>query len=76
MPSTSVDCCAQDARGNWGNCADATPAWFERLPRRSPEEDMLDFAFEAKPTPRLSCQIKVEPPLDGRVVRTPTYQGQ
>jgi ferredoxin, 2Fe-2S len=36
---------------------------------------MLDFAFDAKPTSRLSCQIKVEPALDGLVVRTPAYQG-
>jgi ferredoxin len=47
------------------------------LHKHSPEEeDMLDFAFEAKPTSRLSCQIKVEPALDGLVVRTPAYQGQ
>ena len=77
MPSTSVECCAQDAPGNRGNCADAAQAWFERSPKRSPEEeDMRDFAFEAKPTSRLSCQIKVEPALDGLVVRTPAYQGR
>jgi 2Fe-2S ferredoxin len=66
-----------------GACSCATchvyvdEAWFERLPKRSPEEeDMLDFAFDAKPTSRLSCQIKVEPALDGLVVRTPAYQGR
>jgi ferredoxin, 2Fe-2S len=66
-----------------GACACATcmvyvdEAWFDRLPPRSPEEeDMLDFAFDAKPTSRLSCQIKVEPGLDGLVVRTPAYQGR
>jgi ferredoxin, 2Fe-2S len=66
-----------------GACACATchvyvdEAWYERLPKRSPEEeDMLDFAFEAKPNSRLSCQIKVEPALDGLVVRTPAYQGR
>jgi 2Fe-2S ferredoxin len=66
-----------------GACACATchvyvdEAWFDRLPARSPEEeDMLDFAFDAKPTSRLSCQIKVEPALDGLVVRTPAYQGR
>ena len=66
-----------------GACSCATchvyvdEGWFERLPKRSPEEeDMLEFAFEAKPTSRLSCQIKVEPALDGLVVRTPAYQGQ
>src|SRR5262249_22958540 len=56
---------------------DVDEGWFGRLPKRSPEEEgMLDFAFEAKPTSRLSCQIKIEPALDGLVVRTPAYQGQ
>ena len=66
-----------------GACACATchvyvdEAWLDRLPKRSAEEeDMLDFAFEAKPTSRLSCQIKVEAALDGLVVRTPAYQGR
>jgi ferredoxin, 2Fe-2S len=40
------------------------------------EEDMLDFAFEVKPTSRLSCQIKVTKELDGLIVRTPAYQGR
>ena len=39
------------------------------------EEDMLDFAFEVRPTSRLSCQIKVTPALDGLVVATPARQG-
>lgn len=39
------------------------------------EEDMLDFAFEVKPTSRLSCQIKVRDELDGLVVHVPTRQG-
>ena len=41
----------------------------------SMEEDMLDFAFEVRPTSRLSCQIKVTPDLDGLVVTTPPRQG-
>jgi len=40
------------------------------------EEDMLDMAFEVKPTSRLSCQIKVTKELDGLVVHTPAYQGR
>jgi 2Fe-2S ferredoxin len=36
---------------------------------------MLDFAFEVKPTSRLSCQIKLRDDLDGLVVRTPSRQG-
>jgi ferredoxin, 2Fe-2S len=39
------------------------------------EEDMLDFAFDVRPSSRLSCQIRVRPELDGLVVRTPTRQG-
>jgi len=66
-----------------GACSCATcmvyvdEAWLDRLlPRSTEEEDMLDFAFDAKPTSRLSCQIKIEPELDGLVVRTPAYQGR
>jgi len=51
--------------------------WFPVVGPPSPEEeDMLDFAFEVKPTSRLSCQIKVTQALDGLIVRTPSYQGR
>jgi 2Fe-2S ferredoxin len=50
---------------------------FEKVgPPSAEEEDMLDFAFEVKPTSRLSCQIKVTQELDGLIVRTPAYQGR
>jgi 2Fe-2S ferredoxin len=39
------------------------------------EEDMLDFAYDVRPTSRLSCQIRVRPELDGLVVRVPERQG-
>jgi len=39
------------------------------------EEDMLDFAFDVRPSSRLSCQIKVRDQLDGLVVRVPGRQG-
>jgi 2Fe-2S ferredoxin len=39
------------------------------------EEDMLDFAFEVKPTSRLSCQVKVRDELEGLVVHVPRRQG-
>ena len=39
------------------------------------EEDMLDFAFEVRPSSRLSCQIKVADALDGLIVTTPAKQG-
>src|SRR5471032_129769 len=45
-------------------------------PPSAEEEEMLDSAFEVKPTSRLSCQIKVTQELDGLVVRTPAYQGR
>ncbi|MGL4241065.1 MAG: 2Fe-2S iron-sulfur cluster-binding protein [Beijerinckiaceae bacterium] len=51
-------------------------AWAEKTGKAQPmEDDMLDFAFEVKPTSRLSCQIKVTDALDGLVVRTPAKQG-
>jgi ferredoxin, 2Fe-2S len=66
-----------------GSCTCATclvhvdEAWFGRLGERSSEEeDMLDFAFEVKPTSRLSCQIVVDEAVDGLVVHTPAYQGR
>ena len=51
-------------------------AWAEKTGAPEPmEEDMLDFAFEVRPTSRLSCQIRVRPELDGLVVHTPKEQG-
>ena len=38
------------------------------------EEDMLDFAFDVRPTSRLSCQIRVRDNLDGLIVNTPQKQ--
>ena len=65
-----------------GACACATyhvhvdDAWTEKVGKPSPmEEDMLDFAFDVRPTSRLSCQIKVTDELDGLIVRTPEQQG-
>ncbi|MCW5681435.1 MAG: 2Fe-2S iron-sulfur cluster binding domain-containing protein [Xanthobacteraceae bacterium] len=65
-----------------GACSCATchvyvdEAWSEKVGKPSPmEEDMLDFAFDVRPTSRLSCQIKVTDELDGLVVNTPEQQG-
>ena len=65
-----------------GACSCATchvhvdEAWSEKVGPPSPmEEDMLDFAFDVRPTSRLSCQIKVTDALDGLVVHTPQQQG-
>ena len=50
--------------------------WTEKVGGPEPmEEDMLDFAYDVRPTSRLSCQIKVTPELDGLVVSTPERQG-
>ncbi|KQY14520.1 2Fe-2S iron-sulfur cluster-binding protein [Rhizobium sp. Root482] len=38
------------------------------------EEDMLDFAYDVRPTSRLSCQIKMNDGLDGLVVHVPERQ--
>ena len=64
-----------------GACACATchvyveEAWRERVGGPSEmEEDMLDFAFDLRPSSRLSCQIEVEDTLDGLVVRIPERQ--
>jgi 2Fe-2S ferredoxin len=65
-----------------GACACATchvyvaPEWTEIVGKPSQmEEDMLDFAFEVRPTSRLSCQIKVTSQIDRLVVTTPGKQG-
>lgn len=39
------------------------------------EEDMLDFAYDVRPTSRLSCQIRVSDELDGLTVHVPERQG-
>jgi 2Fe-2S ferredoxin len=65
-----------------GACACATchvyvdEAWIGAVGQATPmEEDMLDFAFDIRPTSRLSCQIRIRDDLDGLVVRTPERQG-
>ena len=64
-----------------GACACATchvyvdEAFMPKVGNPGPmEEDMLDFAYEVRPTSRLSCQIKVSDDLDGLVVSTPERQ--
>ena len=64
-----------------GACACATchvyvdDAWTEATGKPAPmEEDMLDFAYDVRPSSRLSCQIKVRDSLDGLVVTVPKRQ--
>ncbi|GLK57536.1 2Fe-2S ferredoxin [Methylopila capsulata] len=65
-----------------GGCSCATchvyvdEAWSEVVGGPTPmEEDMLDFAFDVRPSSRLSCQIKITSALDGLKVTTPQRQG-
>jgi 2Fe-2S ferredoxin len=65
-----------------GACACATchvyvdDDWIGKTGKAQPmEDDMLDFAFDVRPTSRLSCQIKVTADLDGLRVATPARQG-
>jgi len=64
-----------------GACACATchvyvdEAWQAATGTPEPmEEDMLDFAYDVRPTSRLSCQIRVSDALDGLVVTVPGRQ--
>jgi 2Fe-2S ferredoxin len=64
-----------------GACSCATchvyvdEAWTDRVGGPSEmEEDMLDFAFDVRPTSRLSCQIKLTDELDGLVLYVPEEQ--
>jgi len=64
-----------------GACACATchvyleDGWYDRLPLTDElERGMLDYAFDVKPTSRLSCQIKAGDATNGLVVRIPERQ--
>ena len=65
-----------------GACACATchvyvdEEFAEKAGRPDPmEEDMLDFAYDVRPTSRLSCQIKMTDALEGLTVHVPEKQG-
>ena len=65
-----------------GACACATchvyvdEAFADKAGKPDPmEEDMLDFAYDVRPTSRLSCQIKMNDALDGLIVHVPEKQG-
>jgi len=65
-----------------GACSCATchcyvdDAWFEKVGAADgDEEGMLEFAFEAKPNSRLSCQMKMSDQLDGIKIHLPAQQG-
>jgi len=52
------------------------PEWFDRLGRRSPEEEDMLQVTAAEPTEfsRLSCQIRCAADTDGLVVHVPWVQ--
>lgn len=65
-----------------GACACATchvyvdEAWSDIVGApEAMEEDMLDFAYDVRPSSRLSCQIIVRDELNGLVVQVPERQG-
>src|ERR1700722_12362116 len=65
-----------------GNCACATchcyvqDPWLDKLPPPSDDEALMltNVAAERRPNSRLSCQLTVEPGLDGLTVRFPDRQ--
>jgi 2Fe-2S ferredoxin len=64
-----------------GACSCATchvyvdPAWASNLPAPDAQEDgMLGCVLDRQPTSRLSCQIVLNPELDGLVVRVADEQ--
>ena len=64
-----------------GACTCATchgyidPDWTAIVgPPSMMEEDMLDFAFDVRPTSRLSCQIRMKAAYDGLTVHVPERQ--
>lgn len=74
LPGIDADC--------GGQCACATchvfidPAWSQAVGPPSPDEaDMLEFVIGVNERSRLSCQVSVEPGLDGLVVHLPEQQG-
>jgi 2Fe-2S ferredoxin len=65
-----------------GACACATchvyvdDSFVDKAGKPDPmEEDMLDFAYDVRPTSRLSCQIRMSDALDGLIVHVPEKQG-
>ena len=73
IPGIEADCGGACACSTCHVYVDA--AWVDKLPKKdSMEEDMLDFAYDVRPTSRLSCQIVIKDELDGLVVHLPKSQ--
>ena len=73
IPGIEADCGGACACSTCHVYVDAD--WVEKIPPKDAmEEDMLDFAYDVRPTSRLSCQIKVSADLDGLTVHVPEKQ--
>ena len=49
--------------------------WFNKIPSKTEgEDDMIDQAYDPKPSSRLSCQITVSDDLDGLIINLPEKQ--
>lgn len=84
--SLMIAATAADVRGIEGDCGGSLTCatchvmldepWLGRLPPASADErDMLDFAASpVEAGSRLACQIRLQPELDGLVVRLPQQQ--
>ena len=49
--------------------------WLNKIPPKNEgEDDMLDQAYEPKPSSRLSCQLIVSDDLNGLIVNLPEKQ--
>jgi 2Fe-2S ferredoxin len=73
IPGIDADCGGACSCGTCHVYVD--PAWIERVgPPGANEKDMLEFAIDPKDNSRLSCQIAVNPGLDGLIVRLPASQ--
>jgi 2Fe-2S ferredoxin len=64
-----------------GECACSTchcyvdPAWADLLPpKREDEANLVEFAWQPRPTSRLACQIRLTDALDGLVLHVPAKQ--
>ena len=76
--SNEIDGISANCRGN---CACSTchvyvePEWLERVGTASGmEEDILDFAPDARSESRLCCQLTMSKKLDGLRLRIPDWQ--
>ena len=64
-----------------GNCACSTchcyvaTDWYDKLPAADDNESgLLEFAWQPKPSSRLTCQIMVSDDMDGLVLEVPEKQ--